>query len=879
MKAMEMRRRLAAEIRTGVNRRLKIVLSLLFTALLITSTVYPVYAQFQPLHEKPGPALDKIAFKAFAVDIAPAALDDGLMDMYLFSLRTSAAKKILGNPDVEVYRAPATSVAIILNPAPAPAGDLNPFSIREVRFALQYLVNREFVASEIYQGLAAPMLTRISPFDFDYLTLFDLIKRFNIKYDPDLAKIILDEAMTKAGAEKEGTRWTYEGRPIRLKFVIRVEDERRDIGDTVASELDSLGFTVQRLYQQFGPAIQKVYGTDPKVLEWHLYTEGWSKGSTQKYDFGTLNQMVAPWFGNMPGWQEVGFYQYENPTLDDLSKKIFTGDFRDLQERNSLYRQATEIALEESIRIWVVNIMNSYPADANLEGVTNDLASGPRSIWTLREAYIPGKSELTLGSLWVWTERTIWNPVGGFGDVYSVDIWQNVYDPPLWTHPFTGIPIPFRATFEVETAGPTGTLNIPSDAFIWDAAAGRWSDVGSGVQATSKVTFDYSKYIGSKWHHGQQITMADVIYGIYQTFDLTYDEDKSKIEFATATVNRPYLDTFKGFRVVGETTLEVYLNYWHFIPDYIAQYADPTGLSMPWEVLAAMDDLVFEKRRAAYSDTAAEKFQVPWLSLVMESDARLVRNALLEFSRNGFLPESVFTVDGRSIVDQEEANSRYSAAASWFDEHKILVISNGPFILTKFEPQSQYAELNAFRDPAYPFKPGDWYYGDAEIVEISGVDGGPIEVGADARYTIDVTGPGGAGVKFVLFDPVSGEVLLTGDAVAESSDRLAIDIPSDVTSKMVEGAPYSLFLAAFSEDLSYVTERVEKIDVGTATTTTTTTTPTTTTTKATTSETTTGTEEPQGGTSTLLIAAAVVVLVVLIIPAVLLRRRSAGRTG
>ncbi|MFQ6134279.1 MAG: ABC transporter substrate-binding protein [Nitrososphaerales archaeon] len=862
----------------GVNGHRRALLSLLFTLLLIiTSTVYPVYAQFQPPHQKPGPAVDKIAFKAFAVEIAPVALEDRQMDMYIFALRTSAAREILNKPGVEVYRAPATSVAIVLNPAPAPAGELNPFSIREVRFALQYLVNREFVAGEIYQGQAAPMVTHISPFDFDYLTLYDLIRRFNIHYDPELAKIMVDRAMEKAGAVKEGNRWTYDGRPIRLKFVIRTEDERRDIGDAVASELDKLGFTVDRDYQRFGPAIQKVYGTDPKIFQWHLYTEGWSKGSAQKYDFGTLNQMVAPWFGNMPGWQEVGYHQYENSTLDEISKQIFTGDFKDLQERNSLYRKATEMALEESIRIWVVNIVNSYPADASLEGITNDLASGPRSIWTLREAYLPGKTELTMGSLWVWTERTIWNPVGGFGDVYSVDIWQNVYDPPLWTHPFTGIPVPFRATFEVETAGPTGKLSIPSDAFVWDASAGRWSSVRSGSQATSKVTFDYAKYIGSKWHHGQQITMADILYSIYQTFDLTYNEDKSKIEFATATVNKPYLDTFKGFRIVDETTLEVYLDYWHFIPDYIAQYAQPAGISMPWEVLAAMDNLVFEKRRAAYSDTAAEKFQVPWLSLVMENDARLVRNVLLEFSRSGFLPESVFTVDGRSLVDQDEANRRYDAAASWFDEYKILVISNGPFMLTKFEPQSQYAELNAFRDPTYPFKPGEWYFGSAQLVDISEVEGGPVAVGADARYTVDVTGPGEVGVKYVLFDPVNGEVLMTGDAVEESPNRLAVDISSDVTSKMVTGAPYRLFLAAFSDELSYVTERVEKIDVGT-TTTTTKTTPTTTTTQPTTTKTTTG-EEPEGAPTTLLIAAIVVVLVVVIVPVLLLRRRGAGRTG
>ncbi len=865
----------------SVNRRRNALPSLLFTVILVaTLTIQPVYAQYQPPHQKPGPAVDKIAFKAFAVEIAPAALESRQMDMYIFALKTAAAREMLNKPGVEIHRAPATSVAIVLNPAPAPSGELNPFSIREVRFALQYLINREFVVSEIYQGLAVPMSTHVSPFDYDYLTIYDLVRRFNLHYDSELAKIMVDEAMKKAGAVKEGGVWTYKGKPVVLKFIIRVEDERRDIGDAFASELDKLGFRVERVYQQFGPAVQKVYGSDPKLFEWHLYTEGWSKGATQKYDYGTLSQMAAPWFGNMPGWQEVGYYQYENATLDTLSKRVFMGDFKDIQERNSLYRKATEIAVAESVRLWVGNMLNSYPADANLKGVTNDLATGPRGLWTLREAYLSGKSELTVGSLWVWTERTIWNPVGGFGDVYSIDIWQNINDPPLWTHPFTGLPISFRTTFKVETSGPSGKLNIPGDAFIWDASAGKWSSVKAGSQATSKVTFNYGKYLGSKWHNGQPITMADIIYSLYQTFDLTYNADKSKIEFAKATVSKPYLDTFKGFKITDENTLEVYVDYWHFIPDYIAQYAQPAGLSMPWEIIAAMDNLVFEKRKAAYSDTASEKFQVPWLSLVMEKDARLVRNVLAEFSRNNYLPKSVFTVNGRTLVDPTEASKRYSADVAWFDEYNILVISNGPFMLTKFEPQSQYAELKAFRDPTYPFKPGDWYFGKAQLVDISKVEGGPVTVGSTARYAVTVTGPGELAVKYTLFDPVKGEVLTAGDAARESPTRLTIDIPSSVTSKMATGAPYSLYLAVSSDKLSYVTERVEKINVGVTTTTTRTTptTTTTTTTSTTTTPKTTTTEAPETP-SNWLIAAAVAVVVLVLIPALLLRRRGAGKSG
>ena len=236
-----------------------------------------------------------------------------------------------------------------------------------------------------------------------------------------------------------------------------------------------------------------------------------------------------------------------------------------------------------------------------------------------------------------------------------------------------------RATYDVETAGPNGKLAVPADTQIWDANAERWTGVGSGIEATSKVTFDYSKFFQAPWHHGQQITMADLVYDIYQTFDMVYGPEKSQVEFALATVSRPLLDTVRGFRVLDENRIEVYVDYWHFVDDYIAEYAVPGSMTMPWEVLAAMDDIVFDQRRAAYSDTSAQRFGVPWLSLVQDRDARTVDRTLAQFEREGFVPTAALTIGGQTLVTEAEAQERYHAAQAWFDERSLMVISNGPF--------------------------------------------------------------------------------------------------------------------------------------------------------------------------------------------------------
>ena len=630
-------------------RRLRLLLTLSAVLLLAAVLGAGIAYAADPEQSQTGPAVDKVYFKAFHVDRAPLDLAQGNMDLYLFGLKTAAATELRDSDDLQIFEAPATTLSIILNPAEAPEGQLNPFSIRDVRWALQHLVNREFVAGEIFRGMADPMVTHISPSDFDQLTVFDLIRELNIRYDPEFARSLINEAMTGAGAEMRDGFWHYNDRPIRLKFIIRIEDERREIGDLVRAELREAGFQVDPVYQNFAPAILTVYASNPQAFQWHLYTEGWGRSAPNRYDYSSINQFTAPWTGGMPGWREAGYWQYENDELDEIGQRIFTGQFSNEGERNALYEQATRIAVEDSIRVWVATVQNSFAANKALTGVTQDLVAGPKAPWTLREAEIPGQSELTVGHLWVWTERTTWNPVGGFGDVYSTDIWRNLNDPPIWNHPFSGVPQPVRASFEVETAGPSGTLTVPADAVMVDPPTDTWKAVGAGTQATSKVTFDYSKYFSAEWHHGIDITMADVLYSIYQGFDLAYDDDKSKVERALAVTARPFLDTFKGIRVLDENRLEVYVDFWHFEENYIASYASPSSVSMPWEMLAAMDDLVFEQRRAAYSDTAASRFDVPWISLVQDRDARLVRTTLLGFQREGKVPEGVFT-DERQVA-------------------------------------------------------------------------------------------------------------------------------------------------------------------------------------------------------------------------------------
>jgi len=752
-----------------------------------------------------GPKTDVIIFKAVPLDQAAAALRSGDIDYYIYALRPAQAEALIGVSGIKLYNAPARINSFVLNPAPDPKG-LNPFSIREVRFAVNYLINREYIVTTILKGLAAPMYCHLSPYDPDYTVVYDIIAKYEFKYNPSLANTIITKALTEAGAEKVGGKWYYNGSPIRIKFVIRVEDHRKELGDMLASELERLGFEVERLYMTFREAIPTVYATNPADFKWHIYTEGRGKGAPEKYDYSTINQFYAPWYTYMPGWQEPTFWNYENKTIDELGQKIYKGAFTSKEERDELYRKVTEMGIQEAVRIFVVTTLDTYAARTEVKGLTLDLGAGLRSIFNPREAYVEGRNTLRIGHLWVWTEGTAWNPIGGFQDVYSVDIYRAVYDPWVWRNPFNGLPIPFRVTYTVETAGPKGTLKVPSDAFLWDAKTRSWKYVGDGVTAVSKVTFDLSKFVGAKWHYGQTITWADVLYPIYQLYDITYNESKASLEGSVAATYKELLPMFKGFRVVGGKYLEVYIDYWHFDENYIADMAVLTSVPNPWEVMFATDLLVFNDQKYGYSETTAEKLGVPWLSLVLKGHAEDVKKKLMELRDKGVIPKEVFTLpNGTSYITVDDALKRYDAAIKWIDTYGHAEISNGPYYVYAYDPANQYCELRAFRDATYPFSPGDWYFGEPERVGIVSVGIPSVVPGGDAQIIVDLKGPSPLHVKYLIKDPVSGEVLTFGSAGAVAPDRFLIQLPSALTSQLRPGGIYEVTIIGYSDQSALLT--------------------------------------------------------------------------
>ncbi len=812
-------------------------------------------------------------------DQAVEAIKTGKIDVYMYGLRPVQAEELVNVPNVKLYTAPSGIVDIILNPAPVaiynlkgvytreeaaklfglppfaisyiksnettgttyvelcvkpktvPSGaelvreaeelGINPFCFREVRFAMNYLIDRDYVINNIYRGFAMAMYIPYSPADPMYVYLVDLVAQYKFTYNPALAARIVDRVLSAVGAVKEGGKWYYNGKPITVVGVIRVEDERRIIGDMFARELERLGFTVKRFHLTFSEAIPKVYFTDPMDFQWGFYTEGWGKGAIDRWDPWLIAQFGAPWFGWMPGWGEASYWNYKNETIDKYSQPAALGEFKSKEEFINDIRNATLLALQESIRIWIATIDTIYPANAKLQGITLDLGAGLRPPYNGRSWYIPGKDTIVVGHNWVWTAASIWNPFGGFTDVYSVDPARLTYDPLVWRHPFNGEPIPFRATYEVRTAGPDGKLDVPPDAVWWDAEKDEWvpaHELGR-TKATSVVVFDFSKIVGTKFHNGDTITWGDILMYMAASLEIVYDTEKSSLESSLAASSKPILDKIVAIRVLpDEKKIEVYVDYWHFDPNYIADYVTSAigSMFLPAPIVAMMDYLAFVKKTYALSDTRAHAQNIPQLSLVEPEQLDAFEDALKELRDMYDAYKSYFTINGQTFLTKDEWEARIEHALEWMDEYENLWISDGPYKLVKLDKNAQKLLLEAFRDPTYPFGPTDWAFGIPRKTEIIKVLTPVVSPGEPAKITVEVKGEPPIHVLYLIRDPTTGEVIARGKAVKTPAGTFLIELGSDVTGKMAEYSAYELIVIAYSEKVALPAERDVTLQTGAA---------------------------------------------------------------
>lgn len=634
-------------------------------------------------------------------NVALQEIKAGNLDTYFYRIPLEQASAVFNDPHFKVYEKSGGSFGLLLNPAPSNNSQtLNPFQFRDIRFALNYLINRDFVAGEILRGYGN---IQVDPFGIsspEYESILPEVESFGFRYNPNLASDIIDHTLERAGATKIGEKWLYHGSPISIKILIRSDDPtRQSMGELISSELEKLGFKVERDYGDLNKANNLIYGTDPQQFQWQIYTEAFGGTSAfVRYNPVVTSQMYAPYFGKMPGWQNPVFWNYKNASIDAVTQKIEFSNFTSQSEHDKLLRQAVRMGIQESVRIFVAQNIDPYVASSSIRGLINDFGAGITS----RISLINAKSQtgiLNVGVKQIY--QGAWNGVAGCNDIYCTQILSLISDPATFRNPYTGEVIPLRTVWtNITTAGPKGHLVVDPDAIIWNVSSQKWMPVGHNMTSKSEVTF---KLLYSNWQNSQPMTKADLIYAMYFPVewgtktgpnDTTFDPEFT----SQAQVALPLL---KGIKFLDDNTIVSYVDLWHFDKKEIADFAS-VWASTPWEIMAATERLVVDGK-FAYSKSEAMVKDIDWLSLIIPSHAEAISQELKKMRSEGFIPAPL-----QGIITKEDAMRRYESSIDWITQHHHAVIGNGPFILTSYEPTARVISLSAFPDNTYPFKKDYW---------------------------------------------------------------------------------------------------------------------------------------------------------------------------
>ena len=758
-----------------------------------------------PQQVRKGAFLDQVNFIHYLDEnVALQDLKAGKIDTYYFSIPLEVVSDIKNDPNLQVYESTGGErLDLLLNPAPAKrsTGDFNPFSIREVRFAMNYLIDRDFIVNEILKGFGSPLFDPFGVYSPEYLNVIDLVESFGFRHNPELAAKMISDSLTNNGATKNSNgKWTYNGKPILIKILIRSDiPYRNSIGETVASELEGIGFTVIRDYGDLNKANSIIYGSDPQDLNWNVYPEAFASSAFARYDDASPTQMYAPWFAQMPGNQNPSFWNYKNTTLDRITQKIIFGNFTSEKERNDLVRDAVKNGIQESVRVFIATTISPYAATKNVKGLVNDFGAGITSRFSLINGRLEdGRTTINVGMKQIY--QGAWNSIAGFKDAYSREVIDKISDPATFLDPYKGDVIAVRSPWiDIQTKGPHGKLAVASDAITWDPVNQHWKKAGSNTTAISKVVYDL-KY--SKWHNGVMMDKNDLLYSEYFGFEWgnnTGAGDKTVDSEFTSQAEQS-IKYAKGIRLLPDNKVESYIDFWHFDNKEIAG-SGTVWASEPWEITAAAERLVMAGK-FAFSKTDSTSKGIDWLSLIIPDHANQIKGELEKMKVEGYVPVAL-----KDTVSVDEARKRYDASINWIATHNNAIIGNGPFYVDNYNPDGGIITIKAFRDDSYPFEVGHWnIYAHPKLASIEKVDlPQTIRIGQPANMIIEIAVDGkpsnNATLNYYLSN--SNGSLISSGVVKSNNDttagRFRIEISGKDTQKLSVG-PNILKIFANSYD-------------------------------------------------------------------------------
>jgi len=254
-----------------------------------------------------------------------------------------------------------------LDPCPRYLGLNNlkyPWSIREVRWALSYLINRDEIVRVAYENSSIPsptLLPQYKPIVDPYLkAISDLLEKYNTtEYNPEKAYAIFKELGFKRGPD--GIWVTPNGTRLEMTLLVTLPFiELMRIATVLTEQLKAGGIDVTMKPLELGPwAEALVTGAYDGIVKWccgSVVDPYFTLDNFHSKWFRPIGESVSTWYTNTE--------RYKNPEYDAVLDKLATTPKED-PKSVELFRKAMEIWLHDLPAIPITQAKKLVPFDTH----------------------------------------------------------------------------------------------------------------------------------------------------------------------------------------------------------------------------------------------------------------------------------------------------------------------------------------------------------------------------------------------------------------------------------------------------------------------------------------------------------------------------------
>lgn len=599
-------------------------------------------------------------------------------------------------------------------------GKFNPFSSPKIREAMNWLVDRNYINQQIFNGKAVPKYVVLVAGLPDYNSSQKKVDELEATYAYDFAKAseVITSEMETMGAVKSGGVWTYKGEPVTLIFLIRNDSDgrRKVMGDYVADQLETLGFTVDRQYKKSTEASPIWIGSDPAEGLWNLYTAGWIETNLLRDQGSYFQQFYSPnSIQAMPLWRAY------TPTAEfsELCDQLALNRFGSNADRQAALDRALELSLQDSVRIWLMENRYHIPSINNVV-YASDLVAGfdGTQMWpyTLRYSDQVG-GQMSIGVSDVLNDP--WNPIAGSTWTQDIALIRATQSGDVLSDPYTGLAWPLRIE-KAELVIKEGYLvnktldwvdltfapevQVPGDAWVdWDAASQTFvtaeAKYPGGLAANKKTTVYYPADMFEKvtWHDGSPLSPADFVMRLIMMFDRGKPESAIYDQYNLSAYDT-FMADFKGVRILStdpliieyysdKVSLDAELNIPVLFPTYASGEA-------PWHVLA-LSNMAEADGELAYSFDKAGTLLVEWTNYLSGNSLEILKHKLGDAAAKNYIP---YAPTLSKYISTDEAAVRYSNLTNWFNAHGNFWLGTGPYYLERADIEGKQLWLVRYAD-------------------------------------------------------------------------------------------------------------------------------------------------------------------------------------